>query len=773
MLAARGPLGLCSTSYCTLSFSFSVLNPLAWMDEKCTKRSLLPSSGVMKPKPLASLNHFTVPVLMSDASISIGKKGAIGREAALRKIKELLENPTVSLYRHSSAQSNLALPRQGHALAAAAHRANALVDELLQALALVGLGRVEVALRVGGDAVHAEELAGLAAAVAETGQLLQRLAQDDAHLLVAAVGHENVALLRIAREGDVPDRAFAQAAPRIPLLLDELAVLREHLQAIVLPVADVHQAVVRDVGAVHRVAELLRRRRVGIVRPEVAVVGLVAVGAPVALHLAGVGVEHGDALVLVAVGDERLVGLRVDEDLRHAAKVLQVVAALVVAVPAHLQQELAVLAELQHLRVLRAVAADPDIALVVDEDAMVRLGPLVARSRAAPVPHPVAGLVEHQHRRRAAAAFAGRRAELQALLVVVERGRAAMDDPDVVLLVDPDTDRNADQPVVGQWLGPQRIAFEHRRLRHLRLVGLPVEERLRAAERREQRDERRADCSAIRHPCLLREATGPSICKLCNTGCDWIAISSSPRHFSRSRRARRRTTSPTKCASRPSSSPKARRLNCWCACRSRRCATSTCRSAREVSSTSRASTARCATRSPCGSPARSSFTRTTRGSASRSRSMPASRSSRTAPSPRTKARSRISRSRASATTPSSTGTRGCWTCCSRTRCAPSALPSRSGRGSSGSASRSTSSCASCRRAARRGRSTCTATPASCASIRAGTRRRCASCTRAFSISCRAPTTFSSCSASSSRSGASCRSPLSSPPSPSRTPSPSS
>src|SRR5436853_7259738 len=74
MSAARGPLGLCSTSYCTLSFSFSVLNPLAWMDEKCTKRSLLPSSGVMKPKPLASLNHLTLPVLMS-VSLIVEKKG--------------------------------------------------------------------------------------------------------------------------------------------------------------------------------------------------------------------------------------------------------------------------------------------------------------------------------------------------------------------------------------------------------------------------------------------------------------------------------------------------------------------------------------------------------------------------------------------------------------------------------------------------------------------------------------------------------------------------
>ena len=42
--------------------------------------------------------------------------------------------------------------------------------ELLHALTFVGLGRVDVALRVDGDAVHAEELAGLAAAVAEARQ---------------------------------------------------------------------------------------------------------------------------------------------------------------------------------------------------------------------------------------------------------------------------------------------------------------------------------------------------------------------------------------------------------------------------------------------------------------------------------------------------------------------------------------------------------------------------------------------------------------------------
>src|SRR5207302_3616039 len=57
---------------------------------------------------------------------------------------------------------------------------------------------------------------------------------------------------------------------------------------------------------------------------------------------------------------------------------------------------------------------------------------------------------------------------------------SAMDDPDVVLLVDPDADRHAEQPVIGQRLGPQRIDLEDRRLHELRLTHLPLEERLRA-----------------------------------------------------------------------------------------------------------------------------------------------------------------------------------------------------------------------------------------------------------------------------------------------------
>src|SRR5262245_34987361 len=88
-------------------------------------------------------------------------------------------------------------PGPEHALVAARHRADAFVDELLHALTLVGLGRVDVALGVRSKAVHAVELARLTSAGAEGSDLFQRLTHDDAHARVLAVCHQDEALLRI------------------------------------------------------------------------------------------------------------------------------------------------------------------------------------------------------------------------------------------------------------------------------------------------------------------------------------------------------------------------------------------------------------------------------------------------------------------------------------------------------------------------------------------------------------------------------------------------
>src|SRR5437660_7652275 len=120
-------------------------------------------------------------------------------------------------------------PRPEHALIAARLRLDALVDELLHALTLVGLGRVEVALGIRRDAVHTVELAGLPSAVAERGELLERVAQDHADPFVLAVGQEHEALVGIPRERDVPYRAGAARIAGVERLLHEPAVRLKHL----------------------------------------------------------------------------------------------------------------------------------------------------------------------------------------------------------------------------------------------------------------------------------------------------------------------------------------------------------------------------------------------------------------------------------------------------------------------------------------------------------------------------------------------------------------
>ena len=89
-------------------------------------------------------------------------------------------------------------------------RPQAFVDKLLHALPAIGLGGEDVALRIGGDAVHGVEFAGLPAAFAEARQDFERFALQDVDLFVRAIGQIDVLLLRILREGDVPHRSVAQ-----------------------------------------------------------------------------------------------------------------------------------------------------------------------------------------------------------------------------------------------------------------------------------------------------------------------------------------------------------------------------------------------------------------------------------------------------------------------------------------------------------------------------------------------------------------------------------
>ena len=102
------------------------------------------------------------------------------------------------------------------------------------------------------------------------------------------------------------------------------------------------------------------------------------------------------------------------------------------------------------------VAADPDVAFGVDVDTVLVAGPVVALSRPAPGGKEVALLVELEHGGGGDTAIRALRVERRAALVFGQRARA-LQDPDVVIRVDCNTGGLADDPVIGQGLGPVGI----------------------------------------------------------------------------------------------------------------------------------------------------------------------------------------------------------------------------------------------------------------------------------------------------------------------------
>src|SRR3954464_8040215 len=130
--------------------------------------------------------------------------------------------------------------------------------ELLDTLSGVNLGGIHVALAVDRHGMDPVELPGIAAVAPEAADDGAVIAPDDADLVVFAVGTEQIALFRIGPDRDVPNRAIAERVLFEEPLLDERSVLPEYLNAIVDAVADIDQAVIGDLHAMHGIGELLR-----------------------------------------------------------------------------------------------------------------------------------------------------------------------------------------------------------------------------------------------------------------------------------------------------------------------------------------------------------------------------------------------------------------------------------------------------------------------------------------------------------------------------------
>jgi hypothetical protein len=112
-------------------------------------------------------------------------------------------------------------------------------------------------------------------------------------------------------------------------------------------------------------------------------------------------------VIAIAVGGVNLVRLGIELERRDQAELAQIHARGQRAALAELFDEFAVGGEFQHHAVALAIAAQPDETFVVDQDGVLLQRPVVTQIVARPAPRfdDVAGLIEHQHRRRWHAAF--------------------------------------------------------------------------------------------------------------------------------------------------------------------------------------------------------------------------------------------------------------------------------------------------------------------------------------------------------------------------------
>src|SRR3990172_4431019 len=110
-------------------------------------------------------------------------------------------------------------------------------------------------------------------------------------------------------------------------------------------------------------------------------------------------------------------------------------------------------------------APEPDVAVLVDVDAVLGARPELAVAGAAPGAHDVALRIELEHRRRRRAAVGpGRVLHLTGLALGQRTG--AVGEPDVVALADGDAGDLAEDPVVGQGLRPEGVYLEGRDVAH-------------------------------------------------------------------------------------------------------------------------------------------------------------------------------------------------------------------------------------------------------------------------------------------------------------------
>ena len=210
----------------------------------------------------------------------------------------------------------------------------------------------------------------------------------------------------------------------------------------------------------HRAAELIRQ---GCTRSIAyrAINRLISVGAPITFKSAGVQVQHSHSLVSVAISEENLVVRAVDRDFRDLAKECSAVTVWLLARHTVFSNKLSVASENQYVRVSTAIATDPHIPVGCDCYTMVRCWPGEFIARTAPGINQVAGRVEFENRGSWCAALADANLESNFSCAAEHGVLITMYYKHMVTGVNFDADGTADNPLVGQWLWPERVNLKN------------------------------------------------------------------------------------------------------------------------------------------------------------------------------------------------------------------------------------------------------------------------------------------------------------------------
>src|SRR5690606_33529177 len=172
--------------------------------------------------------------------------------------------------------------------------------------------------------------------------------------------------------------------------------------------------------------------------------------------------DNRNTLVAVTVRQIDFVLVSVDSDFSHLGEVSGAAAVRRIAWLAVLGYKLAIASEYQHVGVAATVSADPDVAVWRNIDTVVGSWPGKAFAWAAPSVNYIAFRVEFDDGRCRGAAIAD--AELQADFSDTAEHfvLVAVNNEDVITGVDVHTDSTAENPLVGQGFGPERVHFECR-----------------------------------------------------------------------------------------------------------------------------------------------------------------------------------------------------------------------------------------------------------------------------------------------------------------------